>query len=141
MDWFDPSSQAAATQATAFNHALKTGGRILLRSASVEPWYIAVFEKCGFTTKRVGARFPGTCIDRYVSSFVSLLTLRLGLFLANVTSVNMYASTWICTKTTELAREPSKQITGRSDAKSTATKLERSVSSTSSSSVCEDLEI
>ncbi|KAF3482003.1 uncharacterized protein GIQ15_04762 [Arthroderma uncinatum] len=119
MDWFDPSSQAAATQATAFNHALKKGGRILLRSASIEPWYIAVFEQCGFSTRRVGARFPGACIDR----------------------VNMYASTWICTKTQELSRDAKSPVPlSIGDGVSTA-KLERSVSSTSSSSVCEDLEI
>ncbi|KAM5436857.1 hypothetical protein McanMca71_001974 [Microsporum canis] len=119
MDWFDPSSQAAATQATAFNHALKLGGRILLRSASIEPWYISVFQKCGFTTRRVGARFPGACIDR----------------------VNMYASTWICTKSSELARQEPSTKPALPTTPANAAKLERSVSTTSSSSVCEDLEI
>ncbi|KAJ5172684.1 hypothetical protein N7492_005277 [Penicillium capsulatum] len=76
MDWFDPTGDAAIAQARRLNHALKKGGRILLRSASIEPWYIAHFEASGFTARRVGARFQGTCIDR----------------------VNMYASTWICTK-------------------------------------------
>jgi betaine lipid synthase len=41
-----------------------------------EPWYIRVFGECGFSVKRVAVRVPGSCIDR----------------------VNMYASTWICTK-------------------------------------------
>jgi betaine lipid synthase len=42
------------------------------------------FEELGFSAKRVAARIPaGTCTDR----------------------VNMYASTWICTKTTSLAVE------------------------------------
>ncbi|CEL01400.1 hypothetical protein BJX68DRAFT_263098 [Aspergillus pseudodeflectus] len=82
MDWFDPEGTDAAAQARKFNHALKMDGRILLRSASIEPWYIKNFEENGFTARRVGARFPGSCIDR----------------------VNMYASTWICTKTRELER-------------------------------------
>ncbi|KAJ9194895.1 hypothetical protein DTO164E3_7099 [Paecilomyces variotii] len=82
MDWFDPKGDAATSQARTFNRALKMGGRILLRSASIEPWYIENFEKSGFSPRRVGARFPGSCIDR----------------------VNMYASTWICTKTAELGR-------------------------------------
>ncbi|EEP76731.1 conserved hypothetical protein [Uncinocarpus reesii 1704] len=81
MDWFDPEGTAAATQARAFNHVLKMDGRILLRSASIQPWYIKTFESHGFSARRVGARFPGCCIDR----------------------VNMYASTWIVTKITELS--------------------------------------
>lgn len=64
MDWFDPTEDAAAAQARRLNHALKVGGRILLRSASIDPWYIKHFEQNGFTARRVGARFPGTCIDR-----------------------------------------------------------------------------
>ncbi|KAJ5974158.1 hypothetical protein N7481_011368 [Penicillium waksmanii] len=82
MDWFDPAEDAAAAQARRLNHALKKGGRILLRSASIDPWYIKHFEDNGFTARRVGARFPGTCIDR----------------------VNMYASTWICTKNEGIIR-------------------------------------
>ncbi|OOF99708.1 hypothetical protein ASPCADRAFT_512326 [Aspergillus carbonarius ITEM 5010] len=82
MDWFDPEGSEAAIQAQKLNHALKMGGRILLRSASIDPWYIRHFEQNGFSARRVGARFPGTCIDR----------------------VNMYASTWICTKTQEHER-------------------------------------
>ncbi|GES57401.1 sialidase [Aspergillus terreus] len=83
MDWFDPEGTDASVQAQKLNHALKMGGRILLRSASIEPWYVKNFEENGFTARRVGARFPGTCIDR----------------------VNMYASTWICTKTKEIESE------------------------------------
>ncbi|KAL4779136.1 hypothetical protein BJX76DRAFT_365512 [Aspergillus varians] len=82
MDWFEPEGTDASAQARKFNHALKLDGRVLLRSASIEPWYIKNFEENGFTARRVGARFSGTCIDR----------------------VNMYASTWICTKTKELER-------------------------------------
>ncbi|KAJ5273188.1 hypothetical protein N7478_008313 [Penicillium angulare] len=85
MDWFDPAEDAAAAQARRLNHALKKGGRILLRSASIDPWYIKHFEENGFTARRVGSRFPGTCIDR----------------------VNMYASTWICTKNEDVIRPQS----------------------------------
>ena len=66
MDWFDPESDAAAKQIRALNYALKIGGRVLLRSAGMRPWYIAEFEKLGFSSRRAGARLPGTCIDRFV---------------------------------------------------------------------------
>ena len=68
MDWFDPTEDAAAEQARKLNHALKMGGRVLLRSASIEPWYIKQFEEGGFSPSRVGSRLPGTCIDRSVLS-------------------------------------------------------------------------
>lgn len=88
MDWFDPNaSPAAADPATAqiraLNRALRARGRVLLRSASLQPWYVAVFERNGFAARRVGARWPGECIDR----------------------VNMYASTWICTKVAEVVAD------------------------------------
>ena len=66
MDWMSPTSDDAATQIRALNRALKLGGRVLLRSAGLKPWYVPVFEALGFGAKRMGARFPGTCIDRYV---------------------------------------------------------------------------
>lgn len=69
MDWFDPEGTEATAQAQKFNQALKMDGRILLRSASIEPWYIKNFEENGFSARRVGARFSGTCIDRYVLFF------------------------------------------------------------------------
>ncbi|KAK2741925.1 hypothetical protein FQN57_005484 [Myotisia sp. PD_48] len=92
MDWFDPPKASpkpdvdltqapectAREQVRLLNRALQKGGRVLLRSASIQPWYISVFEANGFSARRVGARFRGSCIDR----------------------VNMYASTWICTKVT-----------------------------------------
>ncbi|KAK3329530.1 hypothetical protein B0H66DRAFT_597107 [Apodospora peruviana] len=83
MDWFDATpgpSAAAAKQIMHLNRALKMGGRVLLRSAALTPWYIAEFESYGFRGKRVGHRVPGTCIDR----------------------VNMYASCWVCTKVQNL---------------------------------------
>jgi betaine lipid synthase len=64
MDWFDPGASAAAAQIEKLNHALKLGGRVLLRSAGLTPWYIKEFENLGFQPKRVGARIGGSCIDR-----------------------------------------------------------------------------
>lgn len=66
MDWFDPGSEAAGAQIEKLNRALKLGGRVLLRSAALTPWYIATFESLGFVGKRVGARVAGACIDRFV---------------------------------------------------------------------------
>ena len=80
MDWFSPSSTAAATQVRALNRALKPKGRVLLRSAGLKPWYVHVFEKGGFAANRVAVRLEGSCVDR----------------------VNMYASTWIMTKVEEV---------------------------------------
>ncbi|KAI9743523.1 MAG: hypothetical protein M1818_002837 [Claussenomyces sp. TS43310] len=64
MDWFDPGSPAAALQIEKMNRALKIGGRVLLRSAGLKPWYIQTFESMGFSPKRVGARIGSSCIDR-----------------------------------------------------------------------------
>lgn len=64
MDWFDPGDDQAHTQVQALNRAMKIGGKVLLRSAGLKPWYTSVFEKNGFSASRVGARLPGTCIDR-----------------------------------------------------------------------------
>jgi betaine lipid synthase len=64
MDWFDPGSDAAAVQILKLNRAVKKGGRVMLRSAGLNPWYVAVFEKHGFSGKRVAGRLPGSCIDR-----------------------------------------------------------------------------
>lgn len=65
MDWFNPGGQEAPTQIRGVNRALVMGGRVLLRSAGLLPWYIAVFEQGGFVAKRVAARVPlGSCIDR-----------------------------------------------------------------------------
>jgi betaine lipid synthase len=80
MDWFDTGSQGAAGQISKLNRALKLGGRVMLRSSALSPWYIKVFENHGFVAKRNGGRLDGACIDR----------------------VNMYASCWVCTKTENL---------------------------------------
>jgi betaine lipid synthase len=67
MDWFDPQGSEADKQVKIVNRALKFGGRVLLRSAGLRPWYVDAFEKRGFVAKRVGARVPpGACIDRFV---------------------------------------------------------------------------
>ena len=64
MDWFDPNTDAAAVQIKRLNNALKLSGRVMLRSAGLNPWYVAVFEQLGFVGKRVAGRLPGSCIDR-----------------------------------------------------------------------------
>lgn len=64
MDWFDPGATAASKQIEKLNRALKLGGRVLLRSAGLTPWYIEEFEALGFQAKRMGARIAGSCIDR-----------------------------------------------------------------------------
>lgn len=64
MDWFDPNSTAAEIQVIALNKVLKHGGRILFRSAALNPWYTKIFEEHGFSCSCVGKRTPGSCIDR-----------------------------------------------------------------------------
>ncbi|KAJ4378068.1 hypothetical protein N0V83_000899 [Neocucurbitaria cava] len=64
MDWFPPGGSQALKQIKALNRALKVKGRVLLRSAGLEPWYVAVFGECGFRCRRVAVRVPGSCIDR-----------------------------------------------------------------------------
>ena len=65
MDWFDPGADEASKQIDQLNRAMKLGGRVMLRSAALTPWYIETFEGLGFQAKRVGARIGGACIDRY----------------------------------------------------------------------------
>lgn len=64
MDWFPTSGTQAVKQIRALNRALKLGGRVMLRSAGLKPWYLNVFSEEGFRIKRVAARVPGSCIDR-----------------------------------------------------------------------------
>jgi betaine lipid synthase len=80
MDWFDPDSNAATSQIRKLNRALRMGGRVMLRSSGLMPWYLKEFERQGFTAKCHGNRAPGVCIDR----------------------VNMYASCWVLTKHSNL---------------------------------------
>ncbi|ODV97883.1 hypothetical protein PACTADRAFT_377 [Pachysolen tannophilus NRRL Y-2460] len=76
MDWFDPKGVDAINEIKSLHNSLTDNGRVLLRSASVFPWYIKKFEQNGFKCEAVGVRTPGKAIDR----------------------INMYASTWVCTK-------------------------------------------
>lgn len=76
MDWFDPQGENLIAEIDALYRSLSNNGRVLLRSAAQVPWYIKKFEEKGFECIAAGTRFSGTCIDR----------------------VNMYASTWVCTK-------------------------------------------
>jgi betaine lipid synthase len=64
MDWFDPEGDAAEKQIRALNKALKVKGRVQLRSAGLQPWYLKTFEENGFQVKCMGSRTAGTCIDR-----------------------------------------------------------------------------
>lgn len=73
MDWFEPQANEALTQIRALNRAMKNGGKVLLRSAGLTPWYTSTFEEEGFVARRVGARFPGSCIDRYVLIYLFFL--------------------------------------------------------------------
>ncbi|AET41506.1 class I SAM-dependent methyltransferase Ecym_8221 [Eremothecium cymbalariae DBVPG len=76
MDWFDPEGKDIVQEIDALWNVLRENGRILLRSASMRPWYIEKLEQRGFICNAAATRHSGTSIDR----------------------VNMYASTWICSK-------------------------------------------
>ena len=64
MDRLDPEGADADTTIRAMNKALSIGGRVLLKSVGLEPWYISKFEQFGFRAQCHGLRQPGTCIDR-----------------------------------------------------------------------------
>ncbi|KAG7192537.1 uncharacterized protein KQ657_001632 [Scheffersomyces spartinae] len=76
MDWFDPNGLDAHKEISALKQALADNGRVLLRSAAQYPWYIKTFESLGFSCEPAAIRKSGKSIDR----------------------INMYASTWVCTK-------------------------------------------
>ncbi|KAG7699106.1 hypothetical protein KL930_002107 [Ogataea haglerorum] len=76
MDWFDPTGTEAEEEIAALDQALAPGGRVLLRSASAQPWYIKNFERRGYICEAAAVRESGKSIDR----------------------INMYASTWLCIK-------------------------------------------
>lgn len=85
MDWFSKEGSEANEEIEALDGALAPGGRVMLRSASKSPWYIKNFEEFGFKCTPAAVREDGTAIDR----------------------VNMYASTWLCEKPLEKARNMS----------------------------------
>lgn len=76
MDWFKETGPEAREEIRALNKALAIGGQVLLRTSSTKPWYLKVYEQEGFKCKAAAVRRSGQSIDR----------------------VNMYASTWVCTK-------------------------------------------
>lgn len=76
MDWFDPAGTDAGDEVRLLYRALAAGGRVMLRLASVHPWYVSVFEEHGFVCEAAAVRKSGESIDR----------------------CNMYASTWVATK-------------------------------------------
>ena len=76
MDWFDPEGGSATEELRAVNKAMKIGGRVLLRSAGLKPWYITNFTAQGFKCQRVAARTAGKCIDRSVPCFICLFSFR-----------------------------------------------------------------
>lgn len=67
LDWFEEGlegSKEVQRQLGLLRRALKIGGRVLLRSAGKQPWYVELFEATGFKVKRVGVRSEGVCVDR-----------------------------------------------------------------------------
>lgn len=76
MDWFTPGDGQATAQIEKLRKALKMGGRVMLRSAGLKPWYVEEFDRLGFSCKRVGCRVPGSCIDRSVFPASSSLISR-----------------------------------------------------------------
>lgn len=76
MDWFLPRRNDARHEIEALKQCLGVGGRVMLRLISQRPWYISTFEELGFSCKAASTRLAGESIDR----------------------INMYASTWVCTR-------------------------------------------
>lgn len=85
MDWFDPNGDDAKKEIESVRNCLVPGGRVMLRSAAQFPWYIKTFESCGFICKPAAIRHSGESIDR----------------------INMYSSTWVCTKSQSFRRRVS----------------------------------
>lgn len=89
-------TEAAQSQIDAIHRVLKVGGKVLLRSAALRPWYIDLFERMEdeeterkvWSVKCVGRRDSGKCIDR----------------------VNMYASCWLLVKVGEVT--PTSSLVG-----------------------------
>ncbi|CAH6720266.1 hypothetical protein CLIB1444_03S08086 [[Candida] jaroonii] len=88
MDWFDPNGKDAVNEILAVKKALCKNGRVMLRSAAQYPWYIKIFEQNGFRCEPAAIRESGESIDR----------------------INMYASTWVCTKIEDKRRMSSLRI-------------------------------
>ena len=86
-DWFDTNGETLLDEIQSLKRVVKSGGKVLFRSAAKSPWYVALFEDQGFQCERVSIRELGQSIDRYL--FLAILL---------IPSVNMYASTWVATK-------------------------------------------
>ncbi|KAK9452997.1 hypothetical protein V1511DRAFT_463368 [Dipodascopsis uninucleata] len=80
MDWFSEDGKDAEREIRALNRVLKKGGQVLFRTASKHPWYTKVYEASGFKCKVIRTRAKHRYIDR----------------------TNMYASTWVATKISDL---------------------------------------
>ncbi|CAL3973633.1 unnamed protein product [Diplocarpon coronariae] len=100
MDWVDPAAGEAVRQTEKLHRARKLGGRVLLRSVALAPWYISRSEDRGFQAHRVGARIGGACIDRFVSRPPPY---QFEHFVDSAKRVNMYASCWLLTKPENIA--------------------------------------
>lgn len=74
VDWLDEKS--LETYARALAKHVKPGGRVIWRSASLNPPYVHFFEEAGFTV---------TCVDRHCEGKTPVL----------IDMVNMYASFWV----------------------------------------------
>jgi len=64
MDRLDLQGTETEDQIRALNKALMMGGRVLLKSVALEPWFIPKFEQLGFQRRCYGMRKAGTCVDR-----------------------------------------------------------------------------
>ncbi|KAG6334616.1 hypothetical protein ID866_4477 [Astraeus odoratus] len=77
LDWFPEDSKDVNDEVVEFDRVLAPGGILLWRSAARQPWYVKVFERCGFIVTPLGIRSgPEVALDR----------------------VNMYASFWRAVK-------------------------------------------
>lgn len=75
MDWFDPHGRDAINEIVALKKCLAPNGRVMLRSAAPDPWYIKTFESLGFKVENSVVRKTGESIDR-VNMYASTIVLR-----------------------------------------------------------------
>jgi len=91
-------TNAAQAQIDAIHRVLRVGGKVLLRSAALRPWYVDLFERMEdeetgqklWGVKCMGRREGGRCIDR----------------------VNMYASCWLLVKMGDVTPAVSPSVVG-----------------------------
>ncbi|MCP8719005.1 MAG: class I SAM-dependent methyltransferase [Asgard group archaeon] len=75
MDWFDPHGKDAINEISALKKCLAPNGRVMLRSAAPNPWYMKTFESLGFKVENSVVRKHGESIDR-VNMYASTIVLR-----------------------------------------------------------------